>query len=53
MLGWNAARAGKAWAPTGVDFAAARLDRLDRIADALESHLDLDRVAALVAEGRP
>jgi adenosylcobyric acid synthase len=53
VLGWTAARAGKAWAPTRVDFAAARLDRLDRIADALESHLDLDRVAALVAEGRP
>jgi adenosylcobyric acid synthase len=53
VLGWAAARSGKAWAPTGVDFAAIRLARLDRIADALETHLDLDRVAALIAEGAP
>jgi hypothetical protein len=36
-----------------VDFAAARMDRLDRIADALEAHLDLDALAGLIAEGAP
>jgi adenosylcobyric acid synthase len=46
-----AARAGKRWTPGGVDFAAARLARLDSIADTLEAHLDLDRLAALIAEG--
>jgi adenosylcobyric acid synthase len=53
VLAWAAGRAGKRWAPGGVDFAAARLARLDRIADALERHLDLDRVAALIAEAAP
>ena len=36
-----------------VSFAAARMHRLDRIADALEQHLDMDRLLALVAEGAP
>jgi adenosylcobyric acid synthase len=44
-------RAGKTWAPGGVDFAAARLTRLDRIADTLEAHLDLGRLAALIGGG--
>jgi adenosylcobyric acid synthase len=51
LLADVAARAGKRWAPGGVSFAAARLDRLDRIADTLEAHLDLDRLAALIAAG--
>ena len=51
VLAWAAERAGKRWAPGGLDFAAARLARLDRIADLLEAHLDLDRLAALIAEG--
>jgi adenosylcobyric acid synthase len=46
-----AARAGKRWVPGGLDFAALRLARLDRIADTLEAHLDLDRLAELIAEG--
>ena len=53
VLADAAARAGKRWTPAGVDFAATRLDRLDRIADTLEAHLDLDRVAALIAEAAP
>jgi adenosylcobyric acid synthase len=52
-LRWVAARAGKHWMPGGVDVAAARLDRLDRIADTLEAHLDIDRVCALIAEASP
>jgi adenosylcobyric acid synthase len=51
LLAWVAGRAGKTWAPSGLDFRRARLDRLDRIADAIESHLDLDRLQAIVAEG--
>jgi adenosylcobyric acid synthase len=51
VLGWAAARAGKRWAPTGVDFAAARIARLDQIADTMEAHLDLDALADLIAEG--
>jgi adenosylcobyric acid synthase len=53
VLAWAAERSGKRWSPTGVDFAAARMDRLDRIADALEAHLDLAALEALIAEGAP
>jgi adenosylcobyric acid synthase len=53
VLGWAAERSGKQWSPTGVDFAAARMERLDRIADALEAHLDLAALEALIAEGAP
>ena len=53
VLAWAAERAGKRWAPGGLDFGAARLARLDRMADLLEAHLDLDRVGALIAEGAP
>ncbi|HEX5944895.1 MAG TPA: cobyric acid synthase [Acidimicrobiales bacterium] len=35
----------------GVRFAAARDARLDRIADALETHLDIARLTAIIAEG--
>ena len=40
--------ASPAWVPSGVDFAAARAARFDRIADALESSLDLDVLFALI-----
>jgi adenosylcobyric acid synthase len=53
VLGWAAERSGKQWSATGVDFAAARMERLDRIADALEAHLDLAALATLIAEGAP
>jgi adenosylcobyric acid synthase len=46
-------RAGKTFIPAGVSFAAARTAQFDRLADAVEAHLDLDRLLALVAEGRP
>ena len=35
----------------GVRFAAVRDARLDRIADALETHLDIARLTAIIAEG--
>jgi adenosylcobyric acid synthase len=54
VLAWAAARAGlPAPPPSGVDFAAARAARFDRIADALEAHLDVDRLLAIVGEGAP
>ena len=53
VLAWAAERAGKRWSPGGLDFAAARLARLDRVADLLEAHLDLDHLAALIAQGAP
>jgi adenosylcobyric acid synthase len=54
ILRWAADRAGVAPPPVpAVDFAAARLARLDRIADTLEAHLDLDRLWSIIAEGAP
>jgi adenosylcobyric acid synthase len=53
VLRWTADRAGKRWAPSGLDFAAHRLARLDRMADAVGDHLDLDRLRALIAEAAP
>jgi adenosylcobyric acid synthase len=53
VLRWAAGRAGKRWSPGGIDFAARRLARLDRMADALEAHLDLDRLCGLIAEAGP
>ncbi len=47
VLSW----ASPAWVPSGLDFAAARTARFDRIADALESSLDLDRLFALIDPG--
>ncbi len=53
LLADVARRAGRGWTPTGVSFEAARLARLDRLAGALEEHLDLAAVARLVAGARP
>jgi hypothetical protein len=36
-----------------VSFAAARTATFDRVADALAAHLDLDRLAALIASATP
>lgn len=51
LLAWVARQAGKHWASSGTSFPGARQDRLDRIADALEAHLDLDRLAGIIALG--
>ncbi len=53
VLGWAARCAGKRWMHGDVRFANARLTRLDRIADAIESHVDLDRLTAIIEEGTP
>jgi adenosylcobyric acid synthase len=53
VLAWAAGLAGKRWIPGGVSFADSRMARLDRIADLLEAHLDLDRVGALIATAEP
>jgi adenosylcobyric acid synthase len=39
--------------PSGVRFAAARQERLDRLADLLERHADADRIVQLIAHGAP
>jgi adenosylcobyric acid synthase len=50
VLRWAAERTGATLLDVPlVSFAAARQARLDRIADTLEAHLDLDRVLALVS----
>lgn len=43
-----ARRRGKTFVPAGVSFAAARLSQFDLLADAIETHVDLDRVADLI-----
>jgi adenosylcobyric acid synthase len=48
-----ARRRGKQLPPSGVSFAAAREAQIDRLADLLESHLDLAAVEALVKEAVP
>jgi adenosylcobyric acid synthase len=48
VLAWAADRAGKRWTPSGAAFHTERLARLDGMADALETHLDLDRLVAIV-----
>lgn len=54
LLGWAATRAGlPAPAPSAVGFAAARQARLDRIADCLDTHLDIDRLLGIMVDDVP
>lgn len=54
LLRWAGASSGTAApAASGLVFADARLGRLDRIADTLEQHLDIDRLLGIIAEGAP
>ena len=46
-----AARAGKAWTPGTSSFAQVRAAQFDVVADALEAHLDMPAVEALISEG--
>ena len=43
-----AARAGRSWRPGGVRFAAERAARFDRLADALEEHVDVAGIERLI-----
>ena len=46
-----AVRRGRTWEPSGLDYAAAREEQIDRVADACEEYLDLDRVWRIVEMG--
>ena len=48
FLSQLAARRGVHWQPSGVSFVTAREQQIDRIADACEIHLDLERLWALL-----
>ena len=48
-----AVRRGKAFVPSGISFAAAREAQFDRLADLLETHLDMSAVERLIAAGAP
>jgi adenosylcobyric acid synthase len=49
VLRWAADCAGKRWSPGATGFGAYRLARLDLMADAIETHVDLERLAAVMA----
>ena len=53
LLRWAARRTGKRWQPGTTGFAAARLGRLDRIADLIEDHLDIGRIDEIIGQGAP
>ena len=46
-------RRGKAFVPAGTSFRAAREAQVDRLADLLEEHADLDRLLPLIESGAP
>jgi adenosylcobyric acid synthase len=49
-LSWVADRSGKRWRPGSGRFVDARFERFDRIAAAIEAHVDLDRLGGLIDE---
>jgi adenosylcobyric acid synthase len=51
FLGAVAARRGKTFAPSVLSFAAAREAQFDRLADLLETHLDMAAFAKLISAG--
>ena len=53
VLAWAAKLAGKSWSPSAFSFGAARLARLDAMADAIEAHVDLGRLAGIIRLGGP
>ena len=53
FLGMVAARRGRIWRPSGVSFEALREGQIDRVADACEEHLDLDRLWRIVESAPP
>lgn len=53
LLAEIADAAGRSRQPSGTCFAAAREARLDRLADLIEGHVDVDALVALVTGGAP
>jgi adenosylcobyric acid synthase len=53
FLAEAARRQGKHFAPSGVSFQGERMALFDRLADLLETHLDMTALDALIAEGAP
>jgi adenosylcobyric acid synthase len=53
FLGAVATRSGRPWTPSGVSFPAARARRFDRLADAVEAHLDLSAIEHLITMALP
>jgi adenosylcobyric acid synthase len=53
FLATVARRAGVGWVPSGVSFAAARQARFDRLAEAIEAHLDVTGLERLIGQARP
>lgn len=51
LLAAVASRRQKKFVPAGVSFAGARQAQLDRLADMVETHLDMGAIEALVCEG--
>ena len=49
LINGSSGLAGKRWTAGGARFHAARVARFDAMADALEAHLDLDRLAEIIA----
>ncbi|MGI0140967.1 MAG: cobyric acid synthase, partial [Thermoplasmata archaeon] len=48
-----AERRAKRFEPAATTFAAHRQAEIDRVADAIEEHLDLDAILAIIAQGAP
>jgi adenosylcobyric acid synthase len=46
-----ASMAGKTWLPAGVSYAAAREAQFNRLADAIETHVDMAAIERLIATG--
>lgn len=44
-------RAGRSWVPSGPGFAGVRSWQADLVADAIEDHVDLDRLTGLIEDG--
>jgi adenosylcobyric acid synthase len=51
LLARVAARRAKAWGPSSMSFAGLRRAQVDRVADAIEAHLDTGALWQIIAEG--
>ncbi|GAC1587424.1 MAG: cobyric acid synthase [Acidimicrobiales bacterium] len=52
FLGEVARRRGKAWVAAGVSFGAAREAQMDRLADAIEAHVDIAAIDRLISSAK-